>query len=174
MESNSYENDRGATPEPDPNAVAPSKPKRPARIKCQHLSPKGHHCHMAPTVNSKYCKIHKADGEPTREELAAEILGSVPDLSTAASVNQFLHNVVKQFAHQRIERRDAITLAYLGQLLLNSIAALDRQAKLQADIEASIPPTIVIDVPRPDYSSKFLPTLADALATDTNRCKMET
>jgi hypothetical protein len=33
----------------------------------------------------------------------------------------FIGNVVKQLARKRIERRDAIALAYLSQLLLNSL-----------------------------------------------------
>jgi hypothetical protein len=41
--------------------------------------------------------------------------------TTADEVNLFLGNLVRQLARKRIARRDAIALAYLGQLLLNSL-----------------------------------------------------
>jgi hypothetical protein len=69
------------------------------------------------------------------EVLAADLLGDIDDFSTADSVNLFLGNLVKQLARKRIARRDAIALAYLSQLLLNSIRALDRQFEAEKEAE---------------------------------------
>lgn len=69
------------------------------------------------------------------EVLAAELLGDIKDFSTAGDVNFFLGNLVKQLARKRIARRDAIALAYLSQLLLNSLRALDRQFQAEEDAQ---------------------------------------
>jgi hypothetical protein len=63
----------------------------------------------------------------TDEAVANELLSGVEDFSTAASVNRYLGNLLKQIARKRIHRRDAIAQAYVCQLLLNSLPALDRQ-----------------------------------------------
>ncbi len=54
-------------------------------------------------------------------------IGSIEDFSTADEINLFLGNLVKQFARKRIARQDAVALAYLCQLLLNSLPALRRE-----------------------------------------------
>jgi len=68
--------------------------------------------------------IHAA---PEPEALAAELLGGIRNFSTPDSVNRFLGNLVKQLARKRIARRDAIALAYVSQLLLNTFPAMQRQ-----------------------------------------------
>ena len=50
-----------------------------------------------------------------------------PRASKPDSVNRFLGNLVKQLARKRIARRDAIALAYIPQLLLNTFPAMQRQ-----------------------------------------------
>jgi len=42
-------------------------------------------------------------------------------------VNRFLGHLVKQLARKRIARRDAIALAYISQLLLNTFPAMQRE-----------------------------------------------
>src|SRR5207249_12223582 len=68
-----------------------------------------------------------------QETLAADLLGDINDFSTAGSVNLFLGNLVKQLARKRIARRDAIALAYISQLLLNSQTAMAREAEPEAE-----------------------------------------
>jgi len=67
----------------------------------------------APITLSAACKLN-AEAKPP----AAELLACVSDFGDAASVNRFLGNLVKQVTLKRIPRRDAITLAYICQLLL--------------------------------------------------------
>jgi hypothetical protein len=64
---------------------------------------------------------------PDPEALAAELLGNIRNFSKPDSVNRFLGNLVKQLARKRIARRDAIALAYISQLLLNTFPAMQRQ-----------------------------------------------
>jgi hypothetical protein len=65
------------------------------------------------------------------EVLAADLLGDIHDFSTPASVNLFLSNLVKQLGCKRVARRDAIALAYISQLLLNSFPAFERAAEAE-------------------------------------------
>jgi hypothetical protein len=95
------------------------------------------------------------------ETAAAELLACVTDFSDAASVNRFLGNLVKQVTLKRIQRRDAITLAYICQLLLNSLGAINREESLrleESQIEAlrvaKLPPKIVWDIPGPPYENE--------------------
>jgi hypothetical protein len=53
-------------------------------------------------------------------------------------VNQLLGNLVKQLARKRIERRDAIAIAYLCQLLLNSLSPVKKELRGEDDDEAQI------------------------------------
>ncbi len=121
---------------------------------CQHISPKGNRCHMLIDENHRSVQ---GTGRPTLcayhadrlranvpavdpEALASDLLGEVNNFSTARSVNFFLGNLAKQLARKRIARRDAIALAYISQLLLNSLPALERQleAEREAEKEAQI------------------------------------
>jgi hypothetical protein len=75
---------------------------------------------------TNFCSEHARQEEthqqtPDPETLAAELLGGIEHFATADAVNHFLGNLVKQLARKRIARRDAIALAYLCQLLLNSL-----------------------------------------------------
>jgi hypothetical protein len=116
---------------------------------CQHISPKGNRCHMLidnhhrPANGSNrpaLCAYHadrlKASVPVVDPEvLAADLLGEIDDFSTAGSVNLFLGNLVKQLARKRIARRDAIALAYISQLLLNSLPALEREVEAENEAE---------------------------------------
>jgi hypothetical protein len=127
---------------------------------CQHVNPKGRRCHMLldnyhrPPNGEKrppFCAYHadrlKASSPaPDPEAVAAELLGSIEDFSTADSVNLFLGNLVKQLARKRIARRDAVALAYISQLLLNSLPALRRES--EDELDASAAPFLINDLIR--------------------------
>ncbi len=116
---------------------------------CQHISPKGQRCHMLidehhrpangaahPTLCAYHAGRLRAIVPPVDPEaLAADLLGDIDDFSTAGSVNLFLGNLIKQLARKRIARRDAVALAYISQLLLNSLPALERQLEAEQETE---------------------------------------
>jgi hypothetical protein len=112
--------------------------------------------HQRTAVNQIYQSAESSRREKDPVEIAAvatQLLAGTSDLSTPASVNLFLGNLLTQLAHNKISRRNAIAMAYISQLLLNSISVKHRQdrdaqaAQLQA--EANAPQRIVIDMPRP-------------------------
>ena len=126
---------------------------------CQHISPKGQRCHMLIDEHHRpangaarptLCAYHAARSQASvpavdPEVLAAELLGGIDDFSTAGSVNLFLGNLVKQLARKRIARRDAVALAYISQLLLNTLPALDRQLEAEKEAEEEARETEVVN-----------------------------
>ena len=129
---------------------------------CRHIDSAGRRCHMLlmnPT--SDLCAYHAQRRQQTQrgsETAATELLASVSDFSDATSVNRFLGNLVKQVTLKRIPRRDAVTLAYICQLLLNSLGAINREEYMRLE-EARFhelqaqkqPPRIIWDIPGPPY-----------------------
>jgi hypothetical protein len=122
--------------------------KHHSESQCQYKNSRGQRCHMLIDKNrrppdgekrSPLCPYHLAqskakDAGPDPETLAAELLGDIVNFTTADSVNLFLGNLVKQLARQRIARRDAIALAYLCQLLLNSLTPLRKEMEDDLDV----------------------------------------
>ncbi len=92
--------------------------------RCQHRTGNGR-CRMpVAEPSTSLCVEHS---RTSREAVAAELLGSIQQFDSAEAVNLFLSNLLIQLTNNRIGRRDAIALAYISQLLLNSLPALDRQ-----------------------------------------------
>jgi hypothetical protein len=187
MESHSCEKTRGEgvpstitlTPDPAPAAdLAPTASQ--AQITetdaalCRHIDAQGRRCRMlVMSATGSLCAYHAQRRLQTQrgsEIAAAELLASVSDFSDAASVNRFLGNLVKQVTLKRVPRRDAITLAYICQLLLNSLGAINREASLrleesrvQAFDAARRPPTIIWDIPVPAHR---VPQSAETVVSD--------
>jgi hypothetical protein len=144
MESNHYTK---TTP-----AGVPIVAESPALSPCQHINGKGHRCRMFTSdPNSTLCAHHVRKQIKARrlqnEATANELLGDIQDFSTADSVNVFLGNLVKQLAHKRIARRDAVALAYISQLLLNSLSALSRELRSEkVDDPADDPTDLVLSM----------------------------
>jgi hypothetical protein len=135
----------------------PNKPN--PKTQCHHRSQLNRRCHMpiAPT-HPDLCAYHaraeaKAETASSAQAVAAELLTGTENLTQPASVNLFLANLLKNFANHRISRRDATTLAYISQLLLNSQCVMHRQAQdaqaAKAQAAASEPERIVLNIPRP-------------------------
>jgi hypothetical protein len=79
--------------------------------------------------NSDLCAHHITQELKSRrhaEASAKDLLTGVQDFGSAEQVNLFLGNLVTEFVHKRIDRHDAVALAYISQLILNSLGAADR------------------------------------------------
>jgi hypothetical protein len=158
---------------PMPNSDPATSLVEPAEAPlCQYRDARGRGCRML-AVNSPnpasfaedseldvstegLCVFHARrlrDRLRANETTAAELLASITDFADAASVNRFLGNLLKLVALRRIPRRDAIALAYISQLILNSQAAGCRGELQSLQAEALRrqldPPTRVVwDLPR--------------------------
>jgi hypothetical protein len=153
MESHRYKKHRGVGPITTKltRTAKPAPPDAQAADEatlCQHLDARGHRCRMLAAPNGELCAHHAqrlSRSTPANDVLTAELLSSIEDFSTAASVNQFLGNLTKQLVRKRIQRRDAIALAYLSQLLLNSLSAMSREEAQTQREEAQQPLEIIWD-----------------------------
>lgn len=159
-------------PNPAPGAL-PEIDNDEESLRCRHIDALGRRCRMfvaapeeitsgdhpdaleAPTV--ELCPHHSQRLLRRRhatEATAAELLASVTGFTDAASVNRFLGNLIKLVAFKRIPRRDALALAYISQLILNSHAAQDRRelmrlqiANLDAERQKNLPFRVIWDLP---------------------------
>jgi len=72
----------------------------------------------------------RREKESDAEALAAELLGPFAEFNTATAVNHALGKLFSLAAQGRIAPRNAAVLAYIGQLLLNSLSAVRHEAQL--------------------------------------------
>ncbi len=142
---------------------------------CQYIGPSGRRCRMPVAsasqampfedgtsvllshLTAELCGYHAqrlAQRQRASQTAAAELLASAGDFTDPVSVNRFLGKLVEQVALKRIPRRDGIALAYICQLLLNSLGAIDRkevlrleQARLDAARVPKQPPRVIWDLP---------------------------
>ncbi|HMD32264.1 MAG TPA: hypothetical protein VKG84_10170 [Candidatus Acidoferrales bacterium] len=64
---------------------------------------------------------------PPQEDLTSELLGPLGDFRTAAAVNYTLGKLVLLSASRRISPREAATIGYLCQLLLQSVHQVNNE-----------------------------------------------
>jgi hypothetical protein len=117
--------------------VPPSKnlPARAARrATCEYLNRRGQRCRML-SAESGLCTYHaravSLEESRDREALASEVFAGVSNLASPFGVNCFLANLINEVIQRRIGRRDAVALAYLSQLLLNSVSAMGQLETLK-------------------------------------------
>ena len=127
---------------------------------CQHIDAQGRRCRMlVKSPDEALCAYHQRRLQDQRvSESAQELLACGTDFADAPAVNRFLGALVRQVTLKRIPRRDAVTLAYICQLLLNSLGAINREeslrmeeARVQALAASKLPPRIIWDIPGPPY-----------------------
>lgn len=131
---------------PMPNS-APAEP-----LLCQYRDARGRGCRMPVSALSDHlaeesdldvcteglCTFHARrlrDRHRAGQSAATELLATINDFTDAASVNRFLGNLARMVVLRRIPRRDAVVLAYISQLLLNSQSAQDRGELLRYQLE---------------------------------------
>ena len=101
--------------------------------RCQYKKADGKRCRMTRAVDHPaYCSHHAGwlKDEKPPEDLTPELLGPLGDLRTAAGVNYMLGRLVLLVASRRISTREAATLGYLGQLLLQSVQGVNHEISI--------------------------------------------
>ncbi len=140
-------------------------------LRCRHIDALGRRCRMfvatpdiAPSAldslqdqAAELCPHHAQRllrRHRATEATAAELLASVSDFTDPPSVNRFLGNLLKLVAVNRVPRRDAVAMAYISPLILNSQAAQDRRelmrlqiADLDAQRQKNLPTRVIWDLP---------------------------
>ncbi len=101
--------------------------------RCCHTTADGRRCRMpAMPGHDSLCLPHwqRQHQEHEAEAVATELLGPFKEFETATAVNHALGKLFCLLARGRVPARNAAVLAYIGQLLLNSLASVQREAQL--------------------------------------------
>ena len=162
---------KSPTSEPQSLTIQP-----PTSAPCRHIDRLGRHCRLFSAVpNSELCPHHTRQLQQRtqrhHDKNAAELLGDVENFSTPDAVNFLLGNLVRQLARKRIHRRDAMAIAYVAQLLLGSIASMDRHDAALRDADNADPQfaRIIFDPPDPLPTSTSTPDSTTAPLSDSLR-----
>jgi len=119
--------------------------------RCQQRTPTGRRCRgsVADAANG-LCSKHVRSRQKQREaaDLTAVLTGNHAEFKSAAQINDFLSKLVVLLAQNRISSRRAAVLAYINQLLLRTLPAIEQERDSQSP-ENSATPVIVMDVARP-------------------------
>ncbi len=110
----------------------PDKPALVRHNQCQQATSDGRRCLM-PRMKShpSFCFTHAQRQQQILDpkRVTAELLGPFEDLKTANAVNHALASLFLLVAQNRIPPRNAATLAYIGQLLLQSLPPVKVEIK---------------------------------------------
>jgi hypothetical protein len=133
----SAKNTGGATPLPQ-NSTAISPELSEISPSCVYRSKTGHRCHMlAFDPDSPFCPFHARENlKRQRRELSARarlLLGTMRQFPTPEHVQCLLGNLITQLAFGRVDRKDALALAYVSQLLLQTFPAVQRSHEEEHD-----------------------------------------
>ena len=99
--------------------------------RCHYTSTSGRRCRMLRTNDHpSLCLQHQRQHlQPLTDPktVAVELLGAIRDFKTATAVNQALARLFALVASNRIPPRNAAILAYICQLLLNTLPAVQHE-----------------------------------------------
>ena len=109
--------------------------------RCQYTTSDGRRCRTARLPDSSLCLLHRqrqpaapaksaVEGAGDPDSIGPELLGPFEELKTATAVNHVLGKLFALLARNRIPVRNAAVLAYIGQLLLNSLPGVRRETAL--------------------------------------------
>jgi len=116
--------------------------------RCQHRTRTGRRCrHIVSSATAGFCSKH-IHSRPIRFEesdVSITLIGQLTELKSASDLNQVLSNLFRLLSQDRIAARRAAVLAYIGNLLLRTLRAIEHELNLQDDE----PQQFIIDLPRP-------------------------
>jgi hypothetical protein len=105
---------------PSKHSARPSRP----RNRCQHVTTAGRRCRMLRAPGHPgLCFFHAQQNEQfiNADEVAAELVTGVSDFGAPVDINCALGKLFKLVAAQRVSLREARTLAYISQQILNIV-----------------------------------------------------
>ncbi len=116
---------------------------------CQQRTASGRRCRMAISdPDSGLCLKHAADRQKVLDQtdLAASLIGDIQEFRDAVTINHSLGELYKLQARNKITPRRAAVLAYIGNLLLRTLPAIEHETNPPGNETQRI----IIDMPRPD------------------------
>ena len=119
--------------------------------RCQHRTATNRRCRLPVTdTRSRLCFRHAQLQQQKRDaaDLSADLVGQLARFNSASDIHQLLSNLLLLLSQNRISPRRAAVLAYISQLLLRTLPAIALEVQ-QKSVHDHAPPTILINVPRP-------------------------
>ena len=132
--------------------MTPKSAKLPVFCKisrCLHRYPTGRRCRFPlADTSSFYCERHAYLRPPGADpaDFALDLVGKLAEFDSAVEINQFLSKLLILLSQDRISPRRAAVLAYISNLLLRSLPAIERETYAPSDQDTG--PVIVNDLPR--------------------------
>lgn len=126
---------------------------------CCHLRwPSGRRCRLASEhPNSSFCATHATlEQNHHNGDRLYDLLQHDNDLLTATEINKSLASLYMLLAEDRISPRRGAVLAYISNLMLRSLPAVEKE-------ESPEPPRLILDLPHRE------PTQPEAVADDEER-----
>ncbi len=115
---------------------------------CAHRTPSGRRCRLPISdFDTGLCLNHALRHKKDRDlaDLASALTGKSEEFQTAAGINRSLSELYTLLAQNRISPRRAAVLAYISNLLLRTLPAIEKENDPDADDVR-----IVWDIPRPN------------------------
>lgn len=156
--------------EPQPAVEPSSSTTADLRPQCSYTSSDGRHCRMLRSPDHPdlcdhhaHLELKSLDRTPTLP-LAAQLLGPVHDLRSAAAINAVMGNAFVQLADGRLDPRRAAILTYMAQLIMQTLKKVgwekidrsptpDLEKALQARLKAPISKSSADKLIRTIYSA---------------------
>src|SRR5713101_4767955 len=108
--------------------------KTPSENRCQQTTSSGRRCRSPRSAaHPSLCSYHaREESQKTKspDSLALDLLGPIHDFRTATSVNHVLGKLLVLLAAERVPPRNAAVLAYICQLLLQSLSDVKHELYL--------------------------------------------
>jgi len=120
-------------------------------LHCQHRFPSRRFCRLPISDNgSGLCFKHANQQRKERDlaELTSALTGQAEDFQTAAGINHSLGELYKLLADNKIAPRRAAVLAYISNLLLRTLPAIDLENNSSS--EEDVASIILRSVPLPN------------------------
>jgi len=118
--------------------------------RCQHRFANSQSCRLpVSNLDSRFCPRHAKLPENQREpaDLAVTLTTGLGELTSAASINDFLSRLLLLLAQNRISPRRAAVLAYITNQILRTVCAMEKAAEINHPKNA--PVQIIWDIPGP-------------------------
>jgi len=115
--------------------------------RCRHFTSTGRRCRLAVLdPASGLCFRHVGlQFQVSDEDLSPAFMGLLSGFQSASQIHAFLTQVTVLLAQNRVSTRRAAILAYLGQILLRTLPAIEHELNPEDQEQ------IIFDLPRPNY-----------------------
>lgn len=132
-ETPSHVDPEAAQPQASQTSTSERGADNAARIRCDYVWADGRRCRaFCPPGDATLCQMHRRLQQELceSEALAAELLGAFQEFKTGTALNHALTKLFVLLVRNRIPVRNAAVLAYIAQLILNTLPTVRKEASL--------------------------------------------